>query len=120
MLRVEDLEKQLEKEFKYNESLMARPVGFMRKEAVEKEAEIEPVPSEEDNDDEEDQESLPSRSSDDNVPIRFSKVNRWFKCPICLRNIDKHKNNVLFHIDNFIAEEMMPPDVVKHMMTFDG
>jgi hypothetical protein len=54
MLRVEDLEKQLEKEFKYNESLMARLVGFMRKEAVEKEAEIEPVPSEEDNDDEED------------------------------------------------------------------
>jgi hypothetical protein len=46
--RVEELEKQLEKDFTCNKSLMARLDGFMRKEAAEKEAEIESVPSEED------------------------------------------------------------------------
>jgi hypothetical protein len=39
--------------------LIARLVGFTRKEATEKEAKIELPPSEEDDDDEEDQEAWP-------------------------------------------------------------
>jgi hypothetical protein len=51
------LEKHIDADFKYNESLMARLVPFLRKEAAEKEvgkkeAEIEQVPSEEDDDNE--------------------------------------------------------------------
>jgi hypothetical protein len=36
--RVKQLEKQAREDFRYNESLMARLVQFLRKEAVEKEA----------------------------------------------------------------------------------
>jgi hypothetical protein len=59
-VRVEELEKQLEMDFKYIKSLMARLVSFMRKEATEKEVEIEPIPSKEDDNDEEDKETWPS------------------------------------------------------------
>jgi hypothetical protein len=56
-VRVQELEKHIDVDFKYNESLMARLVPFLRKEAAEKEvgkkeAEIEQVPSEEDDDNE--------------------------------------------------------------------
>jgi hypothetical protein len=90
--RVEELVKQLVKEFQYNKVLGRRIGDYMRKEvaekevekkeAAEKEAEIELVPLEEDevvsppavqadwgssdnDDDEEDQEAWPSGSSDD-------------------------------------------------------
>jgi hypothetical protein len=76
------------------------------KEAVGKEAEIKLVPSEKDDDNEEDQEAWPSGSSDDDSPIRFPRVKRWFKCSIFLKNMYEHKNSVLSDIDNFIAEEM--------------
>jgi hypothetical protein len=100
-------------DFKYSESLTVRLVPFLRKEAAETEVEIEQVSSEEDNDDEKDQEAWPSGSSDDDIPIRFPRVKFWFKCPICLSNMYEHKNNVLFYINNFIAKEMGPSDVVK-------
>jgi hypothetical protein len=52
--RVEELEKQLVKEFQYNKILVGGLGGYMRKEAAEKEAEIEAVSSEEVDSDEED------------------------------------------------------------------
>jgi hypothetical protein len=40
-VRIEELEKQAHKDFRYSESLMARSIPFLRKEAVEKTAEKE-------------------------------------------------------------------------------
>jgi hypothetical protein len=122
--RVKQLENQACEDFRYNESLKARLVLFLRKEAAEKEAaekeatekdaaEMEAVEKE---DDEEDQQAWPSRSSDDDdpiSPIRFPRVMRWLKCPICLNYLYKHKNGFLFHIESFIKDAMSPPDVVE-------
>jgi hypothetical protein len=107
----------------------------MRKEVVEKEPKIEPIPLEEDkvvppsmvhaaqgssdnDDDEEDQKAWPSGSRDneynsDEGPMRFTKVKRWFKCPICLREMYEHRNSVLFRIHIFIIEKMGLSNVVE-------
>jgi hypothetical protein len=65
--RVKQLKNQACENFRYNESLKARLVPFLRKEAAEKE----------DDDEEEDQQAWPSGSSDDDgpvSPIRFLRV----------------------------------------------
>jgi hypothetical protein len=75
------------KHFRYNESLMARLIAFLRKEATEKEATKKEMVEKEDNDDEEDQQVWPSGCSNDDgpiSPIRFPRVKHWFKCPICI------------------------------------
>jgi hypothetical protein len=90
--RVQISEKQLEKDFRHNESLMARLIPILRKEAAEKD---------DDEEEEEDKEAWPSRSSDNNSPvspIRFPRVKCWFKCPTCLNYLYVHKNNFLFHV----------------------
>jgi hypothetical protein len=105
-VRVKQLQNQARRNFNYNESLNARLVPFLRNEVVEKE----------DDDDEEDQQAWPSGSSDDDGPvgpIRFSKVMRWLKCPICLNYLYEHKNGLLFHIESFIKNAISPLDVVK-------
>jgi hypothetical protein len=58
-MRVEQLEKQVHKDFRYNESLLVRLVPFMKKEAdekeaAEKEADEKEATEKEDDDDEED------------------------------------------------------------------
>jgi hypothetical protein len=108
---VKQLKKQAREDFRYNESLKARLVPFLKKEAVEKEA-VE----KEDDDDEEDQQAWPSGSSGDYGPIspmRFPRVKRWLKCPIGLNYLYEHKNGFLFHIESFIKDEISPPDVVE-------
>jgi hypothetical protein len=105
-VRVKQLENQAHEDVRYNEFLKARLVPFLRKEAAEKE----------DDDDEEDQQAQPLRSSDDDdpvSPIRFPRVMRWLKCPICLNYLYKQKNDLLFHIKSFIKDAMSPPDVVE-------
>jgi hypothetical protein len=53
-------------------------------------------------------------SDDDEGPIiLFPKVKRWFKCLICLKDWYEHKDNVLFHIKNFINLEMGLPNMVE-------
>jgi hypothetical protein len=65
-LRIEELEKQARLDFKYNESLMARSIPFLRKEAAEKTAEKEAAKKEaaekEEDDDEECHQAWPSGS----------------------------------------------------------
>jgi hypothetical protein len=98
--RVKQLKNQAREDFKYNESLKARLVPFLRKE---------------DNDDEEDQQVWPSGSSNDDSPvspIRFPRVMHWLKCPICLNYLYEHNNGFLFHIESFIKDAMSPLDVV--------
>jgi hypothetical protein len=101
------LQNQVDRDFSYNESLNRRLDTFWRKEANEKE---------EGDEEEEDQQALPSGSSDDDgpvSPIRFPKVKRWLKCPICLNYLYENKNGLLFHIESFIKDEMSPPDLVE-------
>jgi hypothetical protein len=105
-VRVKQLENQAREDFRYNESLKESLVPFLRKEVVEKE----------EDDDEEDQQAWPLGCSDDNglvSPIRFPRVMRWLKCPICLNYLYEHKNGLLFHIKSFIKDAMSQPDVVK-------
>jgi hypothetical protein len=87
---------------------------FRRKETVEKEV------AEEDDDEEEDQQALPLGSSDDDgpiSPIRFPRVKRWLKCPICLNYLYEQKNGLLFHIESFIKDEISPPpDLVEQKL----
>jgi hypothetical protein len=112
---LEERENQVDMDFSCNESLNRRLDTFQRKEAAEKEA-AKKEAAEEDDDEEEDQQALPPRSSDDNdpvSPIRFPKVKRWLKCPICLNYLYEHKNGLLFHIESCIKDEMSPPDLVK-------
>jgi hypothetical protein len=110
--RVKELQNQAHMDSMYNETLNARLAHFLRKEAAEKEV-AKKVVAEEEDDDEEGQEALPSGSTDDDGPIRFPRVMHWLKCPICLNYLYEHKNGLLFHIENFIKDEMSPPDVVK-------
>jgi hypothetical protein len=80
------------------------------KEAAEKEA------VEEEDDEEEDQQVLPPGSSDDDdpvSPIRFPRIMRWLKCPICLNYLYEHKNGFLFHIECFIKDEMSSLNLVE-------
>jgi hypothetical protein len=110
------LEKQAREDFRHNESLMARLVPFLRKEAAKKEAVKKEAPEKEDDNNEEGQQAWPSGSSDDNDPvnpIRFTRVKRWFKCPICVNYLYKHKNGLLFDIESFIKDAMSPPNVVE-------
>jgi hypothetical protein len=107
---VKQLQNQAHRDFSYNEFLNARLAPFLRKEAAMKEV------TEEEDDDEEDKQTLPSRSSDDDgpiIPIRFHKVMRWLKCPICLNYLYEHKNGLLFHIKSFIKDATSPPDMVE-------
>jgi hypothetical protein len=53
--RVKQMEKQAHEDFRYSESLLARLVPFVRKEAAEKETAEKEVAKKEDDDDEEDQ-----------------------------------------------------------------
>jgi hypothetical protein len=102
--------------------LNRRLESFRRKEAAEKEA-AEKEAVEEDNDDEEDQQVLPPGSSDDDdpiSPIRFPRVMRWLKCPICLNYLYEHKNGLLFHIESFITDEMSPPTWSNNISIFLG
>jgi hypothetical protein len=104
--RVTELQYQARRDSSYNESLNARLVPFLRKEAAEKEA------AKEDDDDEEDQQALPSRSSDDDgpiSPIKFPRVMHWLKCPSCLNNLYEHNYGLLFHIKSFKDERSPPP-----------
>jgi hypothetical protein len=108
--RVKELQNQVDGHFRHIESLNRWLDTFRRKEAAEKEA------AKEDDDDEEDQQVLPPGSSDDDdpvSPIRFPSVMHWLKCPICLNYLYEHKNSLLFHIKNFIKDEMSPPDLVE-------
>jgi hypothetical protein len=52
--RVKQLEKQPHEDFRYNDSLMARLIPFLRKEAVKKEATEREAAEREDDDNEED------------------------------------------------------------------
>jgi hypothetical protein len=109
--RVKQLQNQSHRDFRYNKSLNARLVPFLRKEATEKE-----VVEKEDDDDEEDQHAWPLGSSDDDVPIspiRFPRVKHWFKCPIFLNHLYHHKNSLFGHIKNFIMEKLSTPDMVE-------
>jgi hypothetical protein len=114
--RVKELQNQAHMDSTYNETLNAWLDHFLRKEAAEKEAAekevAKKVVAEEDDDEEEGPQALPSRSIDDNGPInpiRFPRVMHWLKCPICLNYLYEHKNGLLFHIENFIKDEMSPP-----------
>jgi hypothetical protein len=110
-VRVKQLQNQARRDFSYNESLNARLVPFLRKEAAKKE-----MAEKEDDDDEGDPLAWPSGSSDDDgpvSPIRFPRVKCWFKCPICLNHLYQHKNSLFGHIKNFIMEELSMPDMVK-------
>jgi hypothetical protein len=105
--RVKQLQNQAHSDFSYNKSLNARLVPFLKKEVTEKE----------DDDDEEDQQAWPSGSNDDNgpvSPIRYPRVTRWFKCPICLSHLYQYKNSLFGHIENFIMEESSTHEVVEH------
>jgi hypothetical protein len=104
------------KHFRYNESLMARLIAFLRKEATEKEAAKKEMVEKEDNDDEEDQQVWPSGCSNDDgpiSPIRFPRVKRWFKCPICLNHLYQHKKSLFVHIKKIIKDELSTLDVVE-------
>jgi hypothetical protein len=122
-VRVKELQNQAHRDSTHNESLNARLVHFLRKEAVKKEvagkeaAEKEATEkeasekevAEEDNDDEEHKQALPSRSSDDDGPVRpigFPIVMHLLKCPIFLNYLYEHKNGLLLHIESFIKDEM--------------
>jgi hypothetical protein len=114
------LQNQAHRDSTHNESLNAKLVYFLRKEAAEKEAvekeAAEKEAAKEDDDDKEDQQAFPSRSNDDDgpiSPIRFPGVVHWLKCPICLNYLYEHKNGLLFHIKRFIKDEMSPPNVVE-------
>jgi hypothetical protein len=89
----------------------------VEKEAVKKEVAEKEVVEKEDDDEEEDQ-FWPSGSSNDDdpvSPIRFPRVKRWFKCPICVNYLYEHKNGLLFHIKSFIKDVMSMSDMVdKH------
>jgi hypothetical protein len=97
--------------------MIARLIPFLRKEAAEKEVvEKEADKKDDEEEEEEDQESWPSGSNDDDSPtspIRFPRDQHCFKCPICVNYLYEHKNILLFHIENFIKDEMSPPDVVE-------
>jgi hypothetical protein len=104
------------KDFWHNEVVMVRLIPFLRKEVAQKEAAQMGATKKEDNNDEEDQEVWPSGSRDNDgsvSPIRFPRVKHWFKCSICFNYLYKHKNSLMFHIEDFIKDEM-PLDVVKH------
>jgi hypothetical protein len=128
--RVKQLQNQVDRYFSCNESLNRRLDTFWRKEVAEKEAvkkeaakkeaveneATKKAVAEEDDDEEEDQQALPPGSSDDDgpvSPIRFHRVKRWLKCPICLNYLYEHKNGLHFHIESFIKDEMSCPNLVE-------
>jgi hypothetical protein len=83
--RVKQLQNHVDRDFSCNEFLNRRLDTFWRKEVAEKEA-AEKEADEEDEEEKEDQQALPLGSSDYNdtiSPIRFPRVKRWLKCPIC-------------------------------------
>jgi hypothetical protein len=87
----------------------------VEKEAVKKEVAEKEVVEKEDDDEEEDQ-FWPSGSSDDDdpvSPIRFPRVKRWFKCPICLNHLYQYKDNLFFHIEYMMTDEFLKPDMVE-------
>jgi hypothetical protein len=84
----------------------------IEKEVVEKEVAEKQATDKEDDDEEEDQ-SWPSGSSDFDDPVRFPRVKRWFKCPICLNNLYQHKNSLFFHIEYIMMNEFSKPDMVE-------
>jgi hypothetical protein len=105
------LQNQVDGHSRHNESLNRRLDTFQRKEAAEKEV-ADKEAAKEDDEEEEDQQVLPPGSSDDDNPInpiRFLRVMRWLKCPICLNYLYEHKNGLLFHIESFMKDEMSPP-----------
>jgi hypothetical protein len=72
--------------------------------------------TEKDDDNEEEDQSWPSGSSDDNgpvSPIRFPKVKRWFKCPICLNDLYQYKNSLFFDIEYLMMDGFLKPDMVE-------
>jgi hypothetical protein len=114
-VRFKELRNQAHRDSTHNKSLNARLVHFLRKEAAKKEV-AEKEAAKEDDDDKEDQQAmlLGSSDNDDRIsPIRFPRVVRWLKCPICRNYLYEHKNGLLFHIKSFIKDEMSPPDVVE-------
>jgi flagellar biosynthesis GTPase FlhF len=84
----------------------------VEKEATKKEAADKEAAKKEDNDEEEDQ-SWPSGSSDDDSPVRLHRVKHWFKCPICFNNLYQHKNSLFLHIQYMMMDEFSPPDMVE-------
>jgi hypothetical protein len=81
MSMVQELEKQLEKEIKYNEAFMARLVSFIRKELAKKEVKIQPIPSKEHDNEELDQEVWPSGSSNNKRPSDSPKSSNGSSVP---------------------------------------
>jgi flagellar biosynthesis GTPase FlhF len=83
------------------------------KEMVEKEVAEKEAAKKEDNDEVEDQSWQPSGSSEDDGPvdpIRFSRVKRWCKCPICFNHLYQHKNSLFFHIKYMMMGEFLTSD----------
>jgi hypothetical protein len=114
--RVKELQNQVDGHSRHNKYLNRRLDTFRRKEAAEKQAA-------EEYDDEEDQQVLPLGSSHDDDPvstIRFPRVMRWLKCPICLNYLYQHKNGLLFHIKSFIKDEISPPTWSNNISIFLG
>jgi hypothetical protein len=106
----------------HNKSFNARIVHFLRKEGAEKEA-VKKEAVKKDNNDKEDQQALPSGSSDDDCsvsPIRFPRVMRRLKYSICHNYLYEHKNGLPFHIESFIKDEMSPPTWSNNVSIFLG
>jgi hypothetical protein len=88
----------------------------VEKEVVEKEAAEKEAVEKEDDEEEEDQSWRPSGSSDNDSlvsPIRFPRVKRWFKCPICFNHLYQHKDILFFHIKYMMMDEFSTVDVVE-------
>jgi hypothetical protein len=62
---------------------------------------------------EDDDQSWPSGSNDDDGPVRLHRVKRWFKCPICFNHLYQHKKSLFFHIQYMMMDEFLPSNMVK-------
>jgi flagellar biosynthesis GTPase FlhF len=117
-VRVKQLEKQAAekeaaKEAAEKEVAEKKAAG---KGAVEKEASEKEAVEKEDEEEEEDQSWRPSGSNDNDghiSPIKFPRVKRWFKCPICFNHLYQHKNSLFFHINYMMMDEFSMRDMVK-------
>jgi hypothetical protein len=112
-VRVKQLEKQAAEKEAGKE---AAEKEAAEKEAVEKKAVEKEAAEKEDGEEEEDQYWRPSRRSNDDdpvSPIRFLRIKRWFKCPICFNHLYQHKNSLFFHIKYMMMDEFSTPDMVE-------
>jgi hypothetical protein len=125
-VRIKQLEKQaVEKEAAKEEAKKevaekeAAGKEAAEKEVIEKEAAEKEAAKKVDDDEVEDQSWWPSRSSDNDgpvSPIRFPRVKRWFKCPICFNHLYRHKNSLFFHTKYMMMDEFSMLDVIVGIM----